>query len=164
MTAGGVLHVHSAPTEVCPHVEWALTRILGVPVALDWIPQPVAPGTHRTALRWQGSPGTSGRLVSALRGWRWLRFEVTEEATRGSDRMRYSYTPTLGVHSCTLSASGDVLVSEARLRRVVSLAAGGQYDLDQELDALLGRPWDEELAPFRNPDTDTPVRRLESAG
>src|SRR5699024_12128651 len=35
----GVLYVHSAPGALCPHVEWAVGGVLGVPVRLEWTAQ-----------------------------------------------------------------------------------------------------------------------------
>jgi hypothetical protein len=77
----------------------------------------------RAELSWQGRPGLSGALTSALSGWNLLRFEVTEEASPGCDAVRYSYTPTLGIFSAVTSASGDILVPEGRLRAAMTLAA-----------------------------------------
>ena len=64
MSAQGVLHVHSAPPALCPHIEWAVAGILGVPVDLPWVSQPAAPGTLRAELTWEGRPrhGRSGHL------------------------------------------------------------------------------------------------------
>ncbi|MDA2808894.1 DUF3145 domain-containing protein [Nocardiopsis suaedae] len=164
MSARGVLYVHSAPAALCPHVEWAVAGVVGVPVKLDWDDQPAAPGTHRAELNWQGAPGMSGALASALNGWQRLRFEVTEEATPGCDGVRYSYTPSLGVFTAVTSAAGEVLVSEARLRTAMDRAAAGEADLADELDRLTGRVWDEELEPFRYAGDGAPVRWLHAAG
>ncbi len=82
MSAQGVLHVHSAPPALCPHIEWAVAGVLGVPVDLPWVSQPAAPGTLRAELTWEGRPGTAGAVTSALAGWNRLRFEVTEDASR----------------------------------------------------------------------------------
>ncbi len=76
----------------------------------------------RAELDWQGSPGTSGAITSALAGWSRLRFEVTEEASPGCDAVRYSYTPDLGIFSAVTSANGDILIPETRLRAAVMLA------------------------------------------
>jgi hypothetical protein len=119
----GVLQVHSAPPALSPHVEWAVAGVLGVVVTLPWVDQPASPGTLRAELTWQGRPGTSGALTSALAGWNLLRFEVTEEASPGCDALRYSYTPSLGTFSAVTSANGDVLVPEGRLRAAMTLAA-----------------------------------------
>jgi Protein of unknown function (DUF3145) len=119
----GVLQVHSAPPALCPHIEWAVAGIVGVPVRLSWVDQPASPGTLRAELDWQARPGTSATITSALAAWHRLRFEVTEEASAGCDAVRYSYTPTLGTFSAVTSACGDILVPEGRLRAAMTLAA-----------------------------------------
>jgi hypothetical protein len=91
----GVLQVHSAPPALCPHIEWAVAGILGVPVRLSWVDQPASPGTLRAELDWHGKPGMSASITSALAAWNRLRFEVTEEASLGCDPVRYSHTPSL---------------------------------------------------------------------
>src|SRR5208282_838705 len=65
----------------------------------------------------------SGEIASALAAWKLLRFEVTEEASAGCDAVRYSCTPTLGIFSAPVSANGDIMISENRLRAVMTLAA-----------------------------------------
>src|SRR5499427_4849449 len=119
VTVRGVLQIHSAPPALSPHIEWAVAGIFGVPVKLHWIEQPAAPGSVRTELDWQGRPGLSGEISSALATWDRLRFEVTEEASPGCDAVRYSYTPTLGIFSSAISATGDIMISENRLRAVL---------------------------------------------
>ncbi|WP_179827273.1 DUF3145 domain-containing protein [Nocardiopsis aegyptia] len=164
MSARGVLYVHSAPAALCPHVEWAVAGVVGVPVKLDWVAQPAAPGHHRAELNWQGRPGTSGEMASALNSWQRLRFEVTEEGSPGFDGVRYSYTPALGMFTAVTSAAGEVLVPEARLRRAVEESAAGGPDLAEEIDRLTGRRWDEELEPFRYAGDGAPVRWLHAVG
>lgn len=163
MAARGVLYVHSAPPALCPHVEWAIAGVLGVPVSLSWTDQPAAPGAMRAELHWEGPPGTAAEFASALRGWQRLRFEVTEDATPGCDGVRYSGTPTLGLFSAVIGASGDVLVPENRLRAAMQAAAEGRVVLESEIDRLLGRPWDDELEPFRHAGDGAPVRWLHAA-
>ena len=143
----GVLYVHSCPPALVPHVEWAVAAELGVRTSLPWAEQPAAPGTLRAEASWRGRPGTAGRLAAALRGWQVLRYEVTEEASAGCDGERISVTPTLGVFRSAMSANGDVLVGEDRLRALLSTASGPQ--LSHGLDQLLGAAWDDELEPFR---------------
>ena len=123
MSVRGVLQIHSAPPALSPHVEWAVSGVLGVALTLPWVDQPASPGMLRAELSWQGRPGLSGTLTSSLAGWNLLRFEVTEEASPGCDAVRYSYTPTLGTFSAVTSASGDILVPEGRLRAAMTLAA-----------------------------------------
>ena len=126
MTVRGVLQIHSAPPALSPHIEWAVAGIFGLPVKLHWIDQPAAPGSVRTEFAWQGRPGVSSEIASALASWNLLRFEVTEDASEGCDAMRYSYTPTLGMFSAAVSASGDIMVSENRLRAAMTLAAAAR--------------------------------------
>jgi Protein of unknown function (DUF3145) len=188
----GVLQVHSAPPAVCPHIEWAVAGIIGVPVRLPWVDQPASPGTLRAELDWHARPGTSATITSALAAWHRLRFEVTEEASPGCDAVRYSFTPSLGTFSAVTSACGDILVPEGRLRAAMTLAAasapggpdrsgdGEPVDslrdlhaprhpalggsLEAELALLLGQPWDNELEPFRHAAEGAPVRWLHATG
>jgi hypothetical protein len=76
----------------------------------------------RAELDWQGRPGASAAITSALAAWNRVRFEVTEEASPGCDAVRYSHTPTLGTFSAVTSANGDILVPEGRLRAALTLA------------------------------------------
>ena len=183
MTVRGVLHVHSAPPALSPHVEWAVAGVIGVPVSMPWVNQPAAPGMLRAELDWEARAGLAGAITSALAGWNRLRFEVTEEASPGCDALRFSYTPALGVFSAVTMANGDVLVPESRLRQAMTVAAaapasitrlthgGGSADgrdgavtLEEELSRLLGEPWDCELEPFRCAADGAPVRWLHATG
>jgi hypothetical protein len=164
VSARGVFYVHSAPPALCPHVEWAAAGVLGVPVSLPWSDQPAAPGTMRTELCWEGHPGTAAGIVSALRDWRLLRFEVTEDASPGCDGVRYSVTPSLGAFTAVIGANGDVHVPEDRLRSAMANAMNGKTTFEHEVDRLLGKPWDDELEPFRRAGDGAPVRWLHAAG
>lgn len=168
--ARGVLFVHSACSAVCPHVEWAAAGVLGQPVSLTWSPQPAEAGTYRAEYSWQGAPGTAGRLASALRGWDRLRFEATEDATALVEGARYSYTPDLGIFHAMTSAHGDIVVSEDRIRAALRVAGGDiaiaadPVGLREELEALLGSPWDAELEPYRHAGDGAAVRWLHRVG
>ncbi|MEX2290250.1 MAG: DUF3145 domain-containing protein [Mycobacteriales bacterium] len=156
--SAGVLYVHSAPPALCPHVEWAVAAELGTRARMEWSDQPCAPGQLRAEINWRGRPGTAGRLAAALRGWSVLRYEVTEQASPGLDGERYAVTPTLGAFRAVMSANGDVLVGEDRLRALLGTATGAQ--LAQGLDGLLGAAWDAELEPFREAGDGAPVTWL----
>jgi len=165
----GVLYVHSAPSALCPHVEWAVAGVIGVPVNLPWVSQPAEPGTLRAELSWTARPGASAEITSALAGWNRLRFEVTEEASPGCDAVRYSYTPTHGTFSCATSANGDVVIPESRVRAALTLAASPApgrpaVSLEAELNRMLGQAWDDELEPFRCAAEGAPVRWLHATG
>ena len=156
--SAGVLFVHSCPPVLCPHVEWAVAAELGTRARLEWTDQVCAPGQLRTELNWRGRPGTAGRLAAALRGWTMLRYEVTEEPSAGLDGERYAVTPSLGLFRSAMSANGDVLVGEDRLRALLAAAVGPQ--LASGVDALLGSAWDLELEPYREAGEGAPVTWL----
>lgn len=159
-TTRGVVYVHSAPSALCPHVEWALGGVLGLPIQLSWTPQPAETGAYRAELSWQSAAGTGATLASALRGWTHLRFEVTEEPTATTEGARYSYTPELGVFHAVAGLHGDLLIGEDRLRAAVVKTALGQVDLVEEVDRLLGKAWDDELETFRHAGDGAAVRWL----
>lgn len=192
MSVRGVLHVHCSPPALCPHIEWAVAGVLGVPVNLPWVDQPASPGALRAELLWQGRPGASAAITSALAGWNMVRFEVTEDASQGCDAVRYSHTPSLGTFAAVMGANGDVMIPEGRLRAAMALAASARAvpgshgvpdeelgnlrdrhgprhpalggSLEAELSLLLGQPWDDELEPFRRAGAGAPVRWLNATG
>jgi len=159
-TTRGVLYVHSAPSALCPHIEWAVGGVLGAAVNPSWIPQPAQAGTYRTELAWSGDSGSAAAIASALRGWNHLRFEVTEDPTATTEGQRYSYTPDLGVFHAMTGVHGDILIPEDRLKAAVVKAALGDTTLLVEIDKLLGKPWDDELETFRHAGEGAPVRWL----
>ncbi len=162
--SAGVLYVHSCPPVLCPHVEWAVAAELGTRARMEWSDQPAAPGQLRAEINWRGRPGTAGRLAAAQRGWTLLRYEVTEEPSPGHEGARYSYTPELGVFAAVTGVHGDILVTEDRIKAALVKAALGEVQLDEELRRLLGKPWDDELEPFRHAGERSPVVWLHRAG
>jgi len=160
----GVVFIHSCPRALCAHLEWALGDILGVTVSLEWVVQPVAPSTVRTELSWVGAQGLSATIVSVLRGFPNLRFEVTEEPVAGLDGQRVVSTPSLGLWRSPMGAFGEGYVSEEKLRATVSNAVANGDSLTDALDLVLGGPWDRELEPFRYAGTGVPVRWLHQVG
>ena len=156
----GVLYVHSSAAALLPHIESALANILGMPVTLHWTAQPAQPGTWRTEYSWSGDSGTAAALASAMRGWERLRFEVTEDKTAHTECIRYSYTPSLGIFQAVTGIHGDILIPEDRLKTAVVKAALCDTSLVAEIDKLLGKPWDDELEPFRYAGDGAPVKWL----
>lgn len=147
--ARGVLFVHSSPRALCPHIEWAAGRALGAPVNFEWSEQPVLPGSQRAEFYWEGAPGSGAVLASALRGWDHLRFEVTEDAGRGTDGGRWLHTPGLGIFHAQTDSVGNIVVPEDRIRSAMDSAGANAIDLHRELRLALGQSWDDELEPFR---------------
>ena len=162
--ARGVLLVHSCSSAVAPHLQWALARVFGSAVDVDWSPQQVAPGHVRAEIVWHGPVGTASRIASALVPFSTIRFEVTEDPSEGNEGERFAVTPSLGLFRGTIGMHGDVLVHEERLRSVIMGARAGDHeqlaDVMEEINRLIGTPWDEELEPFRMSHEGSTVRVL----
>jgi hypothetical protein len=156
----GVIYVHSAPSALCPHIEWAMGGVLGNAINLEWTPQPAQAGSYRAEYSWLGEAGTAAAIASAMRGWNHLRFEITEEPTGSTEGARYSYTPDLGIYHAVTGIHGDIMIPEDRLKAAVVKAAMGEATLQIEIDRLLGKPWDDQLETFRYAGDGAPVRWL----
>lgn len=159
----GVVYVHSSPSAVCPHVEWAISGALGTRTELRWTAQPAAPGQLRTECAWSAEPGTGAQLVAALRAWPMLRFEVTEDPSPGVDGQRFCHVPGLGLWRASTSANGDIVVSEDQLRTLAA-NSDGPDSFGHHVDQLLGSDWDEALEPFRRAGDGAPVTWLHRVG
>lgn len=155
----GVVYVHSCPAAVCPHVEWAISSVLGTRVALSWTAQPAAAGALRAECVWSGRSGTAAQLAGALRAWPMLRFEVTEEPSPGCDGERIAYVPGRGIFRSSISANGDLIVLEDQLRALRATAHTAE-DFQHALDRLLGVAWDAELEQYRHAGDGAPVTWL----
>ena len=160
--ARGALFIYSAPTALVPHIEWAIGNVLGAPVSLEWSAQPVSPGALRTESKWQGAVGSASKIASAMRGWHYVRFEITEEASAENDGARFQGTPELGIHHSIMGVHGDVYVNEDRIRASVKRALKNGTSLEEELEQILGTPWDEELEPFRYAGDQSSIRWLKT--
>ena len=160
----GVIFVHSCPRAITAHVEWVLSDVFDTRIQLEWIEQPVLAGSYRAELAWTGPVGSAARIVSDLHAWGKLRLEVTQESTSTTEGERFAATPSLGIHRATIGAHGDIMVSEERLRGAMSRAQLSGRSLECELDELLGRPWDQELEPFRYAGENNTVRWLHHVG
>lgn len=159
-TARGMVFIHSTPAALCPHLEWALAAVLGTRVDLEWTAQPVETGSKRAEYSWTGPSGSSASLASGLVGFGRVRFEVTEDATTGSDGQRHAYTPSLGTFTTTVGVHGDILVGEDQIKQAIVRDALGREPIHSSLERLLGTPWDDELEVFRHASDDAPVRWL----
>ncbi|GAA2803313.1 DUF3145 domain-containing protein [Crossiella cryophila] len=159
----GVVYVHSSPSAVCPHVEWAISGTLGGRADLKWTAQPAAPGQLRAECAWTGDAGTGASLVSALRAWPMLRFEVTEEPSTGVDGERFCHVPGLGLWRARTSANGDIVVTEDQLRTLMAANRAAEA-MTHRLGELLGAAWDDALEPFRRAGDGAPVTWLHRVG
>jgi hypothetical protein len=134
--------------------------VLGAAVSAVWTPQPAQAGAYRTELSWTGDAGSAAGVASALRGWNHLRYEITEDPTPLTEGARFSYTPDLGVFHAVTGLHGDIMIPEDRLKAAVVKAMLGDTTLLNEIDKLLGKPWDDELETFRHAGDGAPVRWL----
>lgn len=158
----GVLYIHSAPRALAPHIEWAAGGVLGVPARIRWEDQPMGRGLVRGELPWRGRDETGARLVSAIRGWDDVRYEVVQEATAQSDGARWSCTPELGIHHAATDRAGNIVLTEDHVRGCMERAAASRDPraLQRELSVALGEPWDEDLELYRHAAEDAPTRWL----
>ena len=155
----GTVFIHCCPPALATHVEWALAGVLDRPARLVWTAQAAAPGQLRAEATWIGPAGTAARLAAAMRAWPMLRFEVTEDASAAGDGERLAYVPGRGFYRAMVSANGDVVVGEERLRGLLSRARTAD-DFTHGLSELLGAEWDAELEPYRLAGDGAPVTLL----
>ena len=160
----GVVFIHSTPRAFTVHIEWALGGLLGAPVNLDWIEQPVAPSTVRSEMSWVGEADLSAKFASTLRGFPNIRFEITEEPSAGFDGQRYVSTPSLGIWRSPMGVFGESFISDDKLRNAIITATAAGKSLVEAVDEVMGGPWDRELEPFRYAGEGTPVRWLHQVG
>ncbi|HEY0449262.1 DUF3145 domain-containing protein [Actinophytocola sp.] len=163
MSTRGVVYVHSSPSAVCPHVEWAISGTLGVRANLQWTAQPAAQAQLRAECGWTGEAGTGAKLVAALKAWPMTRFEVTEEPSEGVDGERFCFVPTLGLWRARTSANGDLVVGEDQLRAMATASRAGEA-FAHKIDELLGASWDAALEPYRRAGDGAPVTWLHRVG
>ncbi|CAB4665072.1 unannotated protein [freshwater metagenome] len=147
--ARGFLTIHSAPSALTRHVEWAVQNLLGKSMTLDWQPQPLLAGMHRATCEWRDEEGIGAQLASALRGWHYLRFEIREESE--SESTLYRFTPNLGIHRANFDGAGLVLVDENQITRALELP---EEEMREALASAVGSAWDLELEQFRQVELD----------
>lgn len=152
-TSHGRLSIYSAPRAVLTHVQWSINEVLGRPHELKWEPQPLASGTWRTHVSWNGSLGAGMKLASALRGWHYLHFEIYEAAMNGSDGSLFMCTSELGLYRANIGAHGDIMINEHQLHSVL-LTKVKEHEVCEEIEKLLGKPWNDALEPFRRVEID----------
>ena len=137
----GVIFIHSVSPTVQPHVEWAVSSVLGYEVHFEWTTQPAQPSMNRAEISW-----------------------VTEDCTAVTEGGRWSATPGLGIFYAQTDIMGNVVIPENRIRAAVELAGGDPDELRRLIDLALGQAWDDELEPFRYAGAGAPVRWLHRVG
>jgi hypothetical protein len=160
--AEGMVFIHSATSVLLPHIEWALGRLLGGPVGLQWTPQPLRPGHFRSELAWNSDPSFGSVASSELLGWGSIAFEIVQDEVAGSVGWRWSYTPSLGLFQGQIDSFGNVLVNEHKIMALAELAGSTNADLRTQLRLAVGEPWERELEPLRRAAEGSPVVWLKS--
>lgn len=142
----GVLTIHSSPSALRTHVEWALHNIMGTSVVLNWKTQPHAAGTYRATLEFRDRSGLGAAITKALRSWHYIRFEVQElDGERGQ---LFRFTPDLGLHRADIDALGSILINESVLTHALAQSFD-EESLRYAVKKTLGTDWDEELDIYR---------------
>ena len=142
----GLLTIHSAPSALRRHIDWAIQNIVGADAQVNWQPQSLMVGTFKTKCQWRGRAGSGAEIASTLRSWHYLNFEVLEENANGGELFRF--TPELGLHRAITDLSGGVLLNEFAINNVIAKA----FDEDSIREGLalaMGTPWDSQLEKFR---------------
>ncbi|MGH1554088.1 DUF3145 family protein [Streptomyces sp. L7] len=129
-------------------------------VSLDWIRQPAAPGTWRSEFLLAGRGGNG--VQAGVRPPR-----LAPPPLRGHRRAlphrrgrALQLHPDLGIFHAVTGIHGDILIPEDRLRAALTRSQQGETDLEADIAKLLGKPWDDELEPFRYAGEGAPVRWL----
>jgi hypothetical protein len=142
----GSLIIHSAPSALRTHIDWAIKDILGSKIEINWRPQPNYAGTYRAEISWRDIAGSGSKLASVLASWHYLRFEIFEGATESGELFRF--TPELGILRNQTDGAGNILLTDLQLSNALS----NSFEEDELRDAInriLGKPWEEVLEPLR---------------
>lgn len=142
----GHLTIHSAPSALRSHIDWAIADVLGASVRCDWTAQMLKAGTYKCAISWRDRSGVASEIASALRSWHYISFEVQEDTNDGGELFRC--TPELGIHRAVTDLSGAVIMTENQVEAVL----GHNFDEDsirKGFAQIIGSDWEKELERFR---------------
>jgi hypothetical protein len=145
----GFLSIHSTPSALRHHIDWAIQAVLGNWVKPTWSPQPLIPGSYRTQIEFRDRQGVAAELASSLRSWHYLNFEVIENTDNGGELFRC--TPELGIHRSLVDQTGAVILTENQLGTVLKNSLD-EESIREAIASLLGSSWEQELDRFRSVD------------
>lgn len=160
----GSLYIFSAPRSFCSPTNWALSEIFKSDVQLDWRIQELLPNTYSSEFNWLGPTGLCARIVSNLGKWGKLRLEAIQEPINNSLGERFSVTPELGIFRAEINSLGETLLSESKIKTGIERSKLEGESIETELTFLLGKPWDDDLEPFRSSFSGTTVRWISKTG
>lgn len=160
----GTLRIYACPKLLCSPTEWALGQIFKEKIDLNWTNQNLIPNHFLTELNWYGKTDIAPKIVSNLAAWSKIRFEVIQQPMNDYLGQRYSITPELGIFRADINSFGETLLTESRIKSCVYRALQEKTSIEQELDFILGKPWDSDLEPFRNNQIDSKVKWIGKTG
>ena len=142
----GSLLIHSAPSALRTHIDWAIKDILGIATTINWRPQPNYVGTYRAEITWRDLPGSGSKLASALASWHYLRFEIFEAVLDSGELIRY--TPELGILRNQTDGAGNILLTDLQISNAL-INSFEEDELREAINRILGKPWEDVLEPLR---------------
>lgn len=144
----GDLRIYSVPSALVAHVEWMINQQLGQSLQFNWIPQSLSPGTFALEMSWREPTNIAGKLAISLKSWNLIRFEIHESNSKYQDATLYRCTPDLGLHQISAGSTGDLMIAENTITKIITTATS-QKKLVSMLENAIGTDWDLELEPFR---------------
>ena len=142
----GQLTIHSAPSALRAHIDWAIADLLSGSTPLLWTPQMLKAGTYKATISWRDREGVAGAVASALRSWHYIYFEVIEDTNDGGELFRF--TPDLGIHRALTDLTGAIVVSENQINSVLAQSFD-EESIRTGLASIIGNDWENELERFR---------------
>ncbi|MDA2963114.1 MAG: DUF3145 family protein [Actinomycetota bacterium] len=142
----GDLTIHSAPSALRNHIDWALVDLLTPQIRCDWTPQVLKAGTYKCALSWRDREGVASAIATVLRSWHYIYFEVQEDNNNGGELFRC--TPELGIHRALTDLSGSVIMNQNQIDAVLAQSFD-EESIRLGLSLIIGSDWENELEPFR---------------
>ena len=143
----GLVLIHCAPSSLLTHVEWTLSGISGTPIKLNWVADESKPTIFRSSASLKCTGEEAATLASAFMNLKQLSFEVIYQQAHGGSR--WSFTPALGMFSCSTDEAGNLVVNENQIRHSMEKAGSNPLKLQAELRRLIGQAWDDELENYR---------------
>ena len=144
----GRIHIYSAPAALTQHIEWAINQHLNQVVKITWQPQPLLPGCLATDLEYKSKLPVAAKIATALKGWHYIRFEISQSNKSTGDTVLYRATPDLGLHQASLASNGDVVINENQVNTILKNSMTHER-LINNLENALGNQWEAELEPYR---------------
>jgi hypothetical protein len=144
----GRILIYSTPAALAQHIEWAISRKLGQVINLKWVNQPLNPATLAMEFEYQHQSPVADQIATVLKGWHYIRFEITQVNKNTRDAVLYRATPDLGLHQANLSSLGDVVLNENQVNTILKNSFTNDR-LISNLENALGNAWELELEPYR---------------